>query len=111
MFEKSIFSVVATPASSILIRFSKQPKKTLCPVTVLVDSQVSDCCPWATCFQNFITIINYEKHLEKTITLVLKSLTKILIICSILQIMSENNLDGAFCKFNNKIFAAHFKTF
>ena len=25
-------------------------KKTLCPVTVLVDSQVSDRCPWATCF-------------------------------------------------------------
>ena len=25
-------------------------KTTLCPVTVLVDSQVSDCCPWATCF-------------------------------------------------------------
>ena len=57
MFEKSIFSVVATPASSILIRSSKKKKKqkktkktenkqqTLCPVTVLVDSQVSDCCP------------------------------------------------------------------
>ena len=25
-------------------------KQTLCPVTVLVDSQVSDRCPWATCF-------------------------------------------------------------
>ena len=25
-------------------------KKTLCPVTVLVDSQVSDRCPLATCF-------------------------------------------------------------
>ena len=59
MFEKSIFSVVATPASSTLIRFSKKKKKqtkkktkktTLCPVTVLVDSQVSDCCPWATCY-------------------------------------------------------------
>ena len=24
-------------------------KKTLCPVTVFVDSQVSDRCPWATC--------------------------------------------------------------
>ena len=24
-------------------------KKSLCPVTVLVDSQVSDRCPWATC--------------------------------------------------------------
>ena len=57
MFEK----VVATPASSILIRFSKknktkkqqqQKRKTLCPVTVLVDSQVSDRCPWATCFDS-----------------------------------------------------------
>ena len=55
MFEKSIFSVVATPASSILIRFkkkttkkqkkTKKKKKQLCPVTVLVDSQVSDRCP------------------------------------------------------------------
>ena len=25
-------------------------KKPLCPVTVLVDCQVSDRCPWATCF-------------------------------------------------------------
>ena len=25
-------------------------KKSLCPVTVLLDSQVSDSCPWATCF-------------------------------------------------------------
>ena len=25
-------------------------KKKLCPVTVLVDSQVNDRCPWATCF-------------------------------------------------------------
>ena len=25
-------------------------KQTLCPVTVLVDSQVSDRCPWATCW-------------------------------------------------------------
>ena len=25
-------------------------KKQHCPVTVLVDSQVSDRCPWATCF-------------------------------------------------------------
>ena len=49
MFEKSIFSVVATSASSILIRSLKEKKK-LCPVTVLVDSQVSDRCPWATCF-------------------------------------------------------------
>ena len=28
----------------------KQKKKTLCPVTLHVDSQVSDRCPWATCF-------------------------------------------------------------
>ena len=28
----------------------KNQKTTLCPVTVLVDSQVSDLCPWATCF-------------------------------------------------------------
>ena len=28
----------------------KKEKKSLCPVTVLVDSQVSDRCPWATCF-------------------------------------------------------------
>ena len=27
-----------------------ETKTTLCPVTVLVDSQVSDRCPWATCF-------------------------------------------------------------
>ena len=40
-----------TTLLSILIRFSKKKtkKKTLCPVTVLVDSQVSDHCPWATC--------------------------------------------------------------
>ena len=55
MFEKSIFSVVATPASSILIRSSKKKK---CPVTVLVDSQVSDRCPWATCHKN-------DVHLSK----------------------------------------------
>ena len=28
-----------------------EKKTTLCPVTVLVDSQVSDRCPWATCFR------------------------------------------------------------
>ena len=54
MFEKSIFNVVATPASLILIRSSNKKKQTkkqpLCPVTVLVDSQVSDHCPWATCW-------------------------------------------------------------
>ena len=26
-------------------------KTTLCPVTVVVDSQMSDRCPWATCFE------------------------------------------------------------
>ena len=54
VFEKSIFSVVATRASSILIRSSKEKKtlkkRPLCLVTVLVDSQVSDRCPWATCY-------------------------------------------------------------
>ena len=29
--------------------YGKKPKL-LCPVTVLVDSKVSDRCPWATCF-------------------------------------------------------------
>ena len=29
-------------------------KQLLCPVTVLVDSQVSDLCPWATCFKILI---------------------------------------------------------
>ena len=28
----------------------KKKKKPLCPVTVIVDSQVSNRCPWATCF-------------------------------------------------------------
>ena len=28
----------------------KKKKKTLCQLTVLVDAQVSDRCPWATCF-------------------------------------------------------------
>ena len=28
----------------------KHYQKSLCTVTVLVDSQVSDRCPWATCF-------------------------------------------------------------
>ena len=50
----NFFSVVATPASSILIRFSKKKKKKSgkkkCPVTLLVDSQVSDRYPWASCF-------------------------------------------------------------
>ena len=42
-------------ASSFLIRSSikkkkKKKKKKIFPVTVLVDSQVSDRCPWATCY-------------------------------------------------------------
>ena len=51
--KKTIFSVVATQASSILIRSlkkKKKKKKKKSPVTVLVDSQVSDRCPWATFF-------------------------------------------------------------
>ena len=37
-------------------------KKTLCPVTLLVDSQVSDRCPWATCLYFFVNgfITNYR---------------------------------------------------
>ena len=34
-----------------------EKKKTICPVTVLVDSQVSDRCPWATCFSYLNTKI------------------------------------------------------
>ena len=30
--------------------YGKNINKSLCPVTILVDSQVSDRCPWATCF-------------------------------------------------------------
>ena len=29
--------------------YGKKKQQPLCPVTVLVDSQVSDRCPWATC--------------------------------------------------------------
>ena len=61
MFEQSTFSVVATPASSILIRSSKEKKtknknkkQPLCPVTVLVDSQVSDRCPWSLVDEAFL---------------------------------------------------------
>ena len=32
-------------------------KKTLCPVTVFVESQVSDRCPWATCLFNELVSI------------------------------------------------------
>ena len=31
-------------------RYTHKWNKKKCPVTVLVDSQVSDCCTWATCF-------------------------------------------------------------
>ena len=34
-------------------------KKTLCPVTVLVDSQVSNRCPWATCL-DYVKDWNYQ---------------------------------------------------
>ena len=37
-------------------------KNTLCPVTVLVDNQVSDRCPWATCLK----IPSYEKTKDMT---------------------------------------------
>ena len=30
----------------------KKKKNSLCPVTVLVDTQVSDRCPWATCLED-----------------------------------------------------------
>ena len=56
VFEKSIFCIVATLAPSILIgssSFLEETRSTLCPVTVLVDSQVSDRCPWATCYHLF----------------------------------------------------------
>ena len=81
MFEKSIFSVVATPASSILIRSSKKKKKKkkpLCPVTVLVDSQVSDHCPWATCFDISMTLGQGQ---EMTLTLInyIPSMTLLLV--------------------------------
>ena len=51
----ALISVVATQASSILMR--KNKTKTLCPVTVLVDSQESDRCPWATCFIHYVYYI------------------------------------------------------
>ena len=82
MSEKSIFSVVGTLAPSILIgsssflevarititvlddfNFSRIRlltvniyKKKLCPVTGLVDSQVSDRCPWTTCLNDSQTM-------------------------------------------------------
>ena len=46
--------------------FKKNNKKTtLCPVTVLVDSQVSDRCPWATCFLLYFN--TYFKALHQTL--------------------------------------------
>ena len=39
-------------------------KTTLCPVTVLVDSQVSDRCPWATCFLFLLQNIDCGYSLE-----------------------------------------------
>ena len=42
--------------------------QTLCPVTVLIDSQVSDRCLWATClFYLFIFFCknNYQRHILK----------------------------------------------
>ena len=40
-------------------------KTTLCAVTVLVDSQVSDRCPWATCLQNCdgVTALDLRQNL------------------------------------------------
>ena len=48
----------------------------LCPVTVLVDSHVSDHCPWATCF----FFVFFMRHLriceaETVITILLRYLT------------------------------------
>ena len=39
-----------TKMATIPINCKKKKKQLLCPVTVLVDSHVSDRCPWATCF-------------------------------------------------------------
>ena len=43
--------------------YAKKKTQLLGPVTVLVDSQVSDCCPWATCcftvrFERFSLSVN-----------------------------------------------------
>ena len=47
----ALISVVATfNFDQIFKKKKKKKKRTLCPVTVLVDSQVSDRYPWATCF-------------------------------------------------------------
>ena len=41
----------------------KKKKKTLCPVTVLVDYQVSDRCPWATCsYSHHIFVQGYGRE-------------------------------------------------
>ena len=37
-------------------RVKKREKNSHCPVTVLVDSQVSNCCPWATCFKTIVIL-------------------------------------------------------
>ena len=37
-------------------------KNTLCPVTVLADSQVSDRCPWATCF--YLTFFKFSQSMR-----------------------------------------------
>ena len=47
--------------------YGKKPQL-LCPVTVLVDSQVSDRCPWATCcntyHENYIKSRTTKKHIK-----------------------------------------------
>ena len=40
------------------------PGMSLCPVTVLVGSQVSDRCPWATCFLLFLFRSYFIDHIE-----------------------------------------------
>ena len=41
-----------------------EKKTTLCPVTVLVDSQVSDRCPWASCLNKISYILNKIFYIE-----------------------------------------------
>ena len=41
-------------------RHTQIEKKLLCPVTVLVDSQVSDRCPWATCLLLFFCVFFFS---------------------------------------------------
>ena len=61
-------------------------KTTLCPVTVLVDSQVSDCCPWATCF--------FFQRKYKIMSYILDQI--IVLLCSVTNI---NSCDVIFQKF------------